>query len=59
MSKIKLFSGKKRCVDGENYIFRKGIAIVPGFLLAGKEVKISTTQFRDLQKEDGYDPETD
>ena len=30
MAKLKPFSGRKRCKDGETYIFKYGKATVPG-----------------------------
>ena len=51
MAKVKMFSGSKKCPKGDVYKFRKGIAIVPGFIFSGKEVKISIMEFRELSKE--------
>ena len=46
--KIKMFSGKKTCKSGETYTFKNGFAIVPGFLIGGKEVKISISEFVEM-----------
>lgn len=29
--KLPSFSGTKKCMDGELYRFKKGVAVVPGF----------------------------
>ena len=55
MGKIKMFSGLKKCPLGEAYKFRKGIAIVPGFLFSGDPVHISINEFRQILKEIGDD----
>jgi hypothetical protein len=39
MAKLKLFTGNKRCRDGEIYRFKKGKAIVPG--MWHKEIRMS------------------
>lgn len=51
MAKVKLFSGKKKCPDGDVYKFRKGIANVPGCLFAGQPMKININEFRKILKE--------
>lgn len=48
--KIKPFSGKKRCKDGEVYTFKKGVAIVPGLQFYGRPVKITLAEFKELNK---------
>ncbi len=50
MGKVKLFSGNKRCKDGETYKFKKGIAIVPGIRISGVPVKITLLEFIQLNK---------
>ncbi len=50
MGKIKLFSGKKRCKDGETYNFKKGIAVVPGIRISGKNVRITLLEFIQFNK---------
>jgi hypothetical protein len=46
------FSGKKKCSNGEIYTFKKGIAIIPGFKMKGKPVKITLGEYNGLQKND-------
>ena len=50
MAKIKMFAGMKKCPSGEKYIFRNGIALVPGCIYAGKPMKISIVEFREISK---------
>lgn len=50
MKKLKPFSGKKRCQQGETYTFKKGVAVVPGMSFQRKPVKISLIEFNKLNK---------
>ena len=55
MAKIKAFSGIKKDASGEIYRFRNGLAVVPGFLIGHKEVKITLAEFAALNKEEEQD----
>ena len=45
--KIKLET-KKRCKDGELYIFKNGVATVPGMVISGAPVTITLKEFNEL-----------
>lgn len=45
--KIKL-EIKKRCKDGELYIFKNGVAIVPGMEISRSPVTITIKEFNEL-----------
>ena len=49
--KIKLLDVRKRCPDGEVYIFKKGVAQVPGVRFQRKPVYITLAEFKTLQEE--------
>ena len=36
--------------DGEKYLFKNGVAVIPGMWMNGNEVKISIKMFNELTK---------
>lgn len=53
MKKLKPFSGRKRCSAGELYVFKKGIATVPGmwFKTLWEGIRPVTITFAEFIKE--------
>ena len=51
MAKIKLHDVRKRCPDGELYIFKKGVAQVPGMR---PPMFVTLAEFNQLSKEVEY-----
>jgi len=49
--KIKMFSGKKKCKSGEVYIFKNGIAEVPGVRSSKGPIFITIQDFIKLDNE--------
>ena len=45
---MKLLTVKKRCPEGEVYVFKNGVAEVPGPRISGKPAKIILTEFKGL-----------
>lgn len=49
--RIKMFSGPKKCISGEKYKFKNGIAEVPDFRIGGEKVFINIAEFNLINKE--------
>jgi len=45
---MKLSTVRKRCPEGEVYVFKNGVAEVPGLRISGKPVKITLAEFKEL-----------
>lgn len=50
--KMKKFNGTLTCKDGEEYTFKHGKAVVPGFLMNHRTVKITYKEFKEMNNGD-------